>query len=62
MLHVVFDKGIYDKGTFTLMFTGEKFELNQWLSLKYFVYLVGLHQVENYYTKVDTSKKISKKK
>ena len=43
------------------MLTGENFELTQWLSLKYFVYLVGLHQVENYYTKVDTSKKISKK-
>ena len=44
------------------MLTGENFELTQWLSLKYFVYLAGLHQVENYYTKVDTSKKNIEKK
>ena len=29
------------------MSTLENFELTQWLSLHYFVYLVGLHQIRN---------------
>ena len=47
------------------MHTWEKFELTQWPSLNYFVYLVGLHQVKNYYTfkgwyiKTNIEKKVS---
>ena len=52
MLYVLLfiDKGIFDNETFTSMLVWETFELNQWPSLNYYVYLVGLHQIQNYYT------------
>ena len=52
MLYVLLfiDKGIFDNETFTSMLVWETFELNQWPSLNSYVYLVGLHQIKNYYT------------
>ena len=35
---------------FTSMPTLENFELTRWQTLNYFMYLVGLHQIKNYYT------------
>ena len=45
--------------------TRENFQVNQWPSLNYFVYLVSLHQVKNYYAfydwyiKTNIKKKVS---
>ena len=40
----------FGKGIFTRVPTWENFELTQQSSLNYFVYLIALHQVKNYYT------------